>query len=453
MPTHSLKKEDSLMAEPLVTRENVPYEIAFWMCIVAFLMLVVYVKITEVLQLHWIFVVYSVAVATLTVARYVFFMLYKPILRHSGENIPTIQIIIPCWNESKNVYRTAKSIYKSRYPKGKLRITIVDDGSTDDTSIWLSKASENFDCNVITLEQNSGKRKAIQTALQGNESEITVLIDSDVHVSKNGLSEIVRGFSDENIAAVCGNTGVSNASQNLLTRMQEMYYYLSYRLFRSAESHFKTVVCCTGSFSAYRTNILKEVASDNWVEHQFLGTRRTYGDDRSLTRMVLAKGYDTVYQPHANAATFVPEDLGSFINQQSRWRKGYLFEALMASTHMWKRPFGAAVLFYLSLFLVMMGPIVMLYCLVLTTLLVGTVPTGYVAAILVISTLHQVFFAIFKEAHVLKVGAFTLFPAIPFWLFTTIVLIPLALISIRKKSWLTRGQRKTSQRMGPNGST
>jgi len=120
---------------------------------------------------------------------------------------------------------------------------------------------------------------------------------------------------------------------------------------------------------------------------------------------------------------------------------------------MWRRPFGAAVLFYLSLFLVMMGPIVMLYCLVLTTLLVGTIPTGYVAAILVISTLHQVFFAIFKEAHVLKVGAFTLFPAIPFWLFTTIVLIPLALISIKKKSWLTREKRETSQRMDPNGST
>ena len=453
MTMNTLNATQSSSVRPFSARENVSSEIVFWMCLVAFLMLIFYVKVTEVLKLHWIFVVYSVAVATLTVARYVFFMLYKPHLLPSGEYKPSINAIVPCLNESEKIYLTVRSIYRSKYPRKMISVTIVDDGSTDDTALWISKAQKDFGCNVITLKQNEGKRNAIQTALKESESEITVLIDSDVQVSRNGFTEIVRGFSSEKIAVVCGNTGVSNVNQNLLTRMQEMYYYLSYRLFRSAESHFKTVVCCAGSFSAYRTNVLKDVASYDWVNHKFLGVRRTYGDDRSLTRLVLAKGYDTVYQPNANAATFVPEDLGSFINQQSRWRRGYLFEALMASTHMWKRPFGAAVLFYLSLFLVMMGPIVMVYCLVLTTLLVGTMPTGYVAAILVISTLHQVFFAIFKEAHVLKVGAFTLFPAIPFWFFTTVVLIPLAILSIKKNSWLTRRKRTMSQHIVSDGNT
>ena len=70
---------------------------------------------------------------------------------------------------------------------------------------------------------------------------------------------------------------------------------MSYGLFRSAESYFRTVVCCTGSFSAYRSEILKSVADEKWVNQKFLGKVRTYGDDRSLTRLVLAKGYDTVY--------------------------------------------------------------------------------------------------------------------------------------------------------------
>ena len=50
MPVNSLNEGNSRMAEPVATRENVPYEIAFWMCVVAFLMLVFYVKITEVLE-------------------------------------------------------------------------------------------------------------------------------------------------------------------------------------------------------------------------------------------------------------------------------------------------------------------------------------------------------------------------------------------------------------------
>jgi len=122
-----------------------------------------------------------------------------------------------------------------------------------------------------------------------------------------------------------------------------------------------------------------------------------------------------------------------------------LFEAMMATTHMWKRPIGAVVLFYLSLLMLVMGPLVMIYFLILSTLLVGTMPTGYVTAILLISILHQVFFAIFREANVIKIGAFALLPAIPFWVFTTIILIPLAILTIRQNSW-KRNNKNTLQK-------
>ena len=443
MTQNRLQDNDFPKVRPFASKESMHYELAFWMCFVAFILLGVYVKVTMALELHWIFVIYSVSLATLIVGRYVFFMLYTPTLVKKGKFHPEVNAIITSWNESKKVYLTAKSLIKGNYPKDKLRITIVDDGSTDDTSYWLSKAKKEFGCKIITLEHNIGKRNAIRTALDECSSEISVLIDADVEVAKNGISEIVRGFSDDKIAIVCGNTGVGNADSNLLTRMQEFYYYLSYGLFRSAESYFRTVVCCTGSFSAYRTEILKSVADDKWVNQKFLGKVRTYGDDRSLTRLILAKGYDTVYQPFANALTIVPDSMSSFINQQSRWRKGYLFEAIMASTHMWNRPIGAAVLFYLSLLMLVMGPLVMIYFLVLSTLLVGTMPTGYVTAILLISILHQVFFAIFREANVIKIGAFALLPAIPFWVFTTIILIPLAILTIRQNSWKRNNNNKS----------
>ena len=107
-----------------------------------------------------------------------------------------------------------------------------------------------------------------------------------------------------------------------------------------------------------------------WEPHQLV-----FGTCTQERALVLAKGYDTVYQPFANALTIVPDSMSGFINQQSRWRKGYLYEAIMASTHMWKRPIGAVVLFYLSLLMLVMGPLVMIYFLVLSTLLVGTMPT------------------------------------------------------------------------------
>ena len=177
----SLKNTPTTTVQSIVSKDNMPYEIAFWMCAVASILLIIYVKITEALQLHWIFVIYSVAVASLIVSRYVFFMLEKPTLLAKGKYFPTIHAVITCLNESKSVYSTVKSIFKSNYPKNRISITVVDDGSTDDTPVWLTKAKEDFACKVITMGKNVGKRKAIQTAMNKENSEISVLIDSDVN--------------------------------------------------------------------------------------------------------------------------------------------------------------------------------------------------------------------------------------------------------------------------------
>ena len=414
-----------------------PYEMVFWMCLVAVLMLLVYVRLTQELNLHWIFIVYSVTVASMIVGRYVFFKLYDPTLLPLDKWNPTIHIIVPCKNESRQAYLTAKSIYKTSYPHGKLTVTFVNDGSKDDTIDWLQKASKAFGFNIINLADNVGKRKAIATALKEVHSEITVLMDSDVTIETDALTEIVRGFSDDKIAAVCGYTGVANANKNLLTKMQEQYYFLSYRLFRSAEAYFRTVNCCTGSFSAYRTSALKKVLEE-WVSQTFLGSPRTFGDDRSLTHLLLKNNFDTIYHSQAKAKTRVPEDIRTFIQQQGRWRRGFLFEASNGLTHMWKRPLGAAFLFYISLLLTLMGPIVVFYYVIINPLYFGIQPLGYVTAILAITILHQIFFALFNKTDALKIGFVSLIPAIPMWVFSALLIIPLALLTLRDNRWLTR---------------
>ena len=106
--------------------------------------------------------------------------------------------------------------------------------------------------------------------------------------------------------------------------------------------------------------------------------------------------------------------------------KGYLYEAIMASSHMWKDQL-VVVLFYLSLLMLLMGPLVMIYFLVLSTLLVGTMPTGYVTAILVISILHR--FAIFRSKCNQNWSICSLDRAFEF---TTIILIPLLFLQLDK---------------------
>lgn len=415
-----------------------PFELVFWMIFLALILLTIYVEFTRMLDLHWLFIIYSVAVATVIVGRYIFFSLHRPQLLPRDECNFSIHVIVPCYNESKKAYVTAKSIASSIYG-GKFTATFVNDGSADDTSLWLDRVEQEFGFRVIDLPDNIGKRKAISAGFENQESDITILMDADVTILDSSLAEIVRGFNDEKIGAVCGNTGVGNPESNYLTRMQELYYYLSYGLFRAAESYFRTVNCCTGSFSAYRTRLIAEV-SDEWANQTFLGRARTFGEDRSMTRMLLRNGYDTVYQPFAKAMTVVPDKLGEFVNQQSRWRRGFMFETFSAASHMWKRPAGAALMFYMSILLALLGPVVIFYCLFMTPVSLVVHPFDYLTAIFLITALHHIFFSVFKEAGVIQTGGtLILLSAIPLWVFMVLILIPITLFTLRNNHWLTRG--------------
>src|SRR5690606_32004916 len=56
----------------------------------------------------------------------------KDFLAQGGtSHYPSVSVIVPCFNEEKTVAATVKSILNLNYPKEKLSIILVDDGSTD----------------------------------------------------------------------------------------------------------------------------------------------------------------------------------------------------------------------------------------------------------------------------------------------------------------------------------
>ena len=46
---------------------------------------------------------------------------------------PTVSILVPCFNEEKTLEHTVHSLLELHYPKDKLDIFIIDDGSKDGT--------------------------------------------------------------------------------------------------------------------------------------------------------------------------------------------------------------------------------------------------------------------------------------------------------------------------------
>ena len=201
-----------------------------------------------------------------------------------------------------------------------------------------------------------------------------VFIDSDSRVARNAIRRIAQYFVYPEVGAVSGIVDVDNKKVNILTKMQTVRYFVAFDVVKAAEARFGAVTCCSGAFSAYRREAAEQVLSE-WLAQSFLGTKSTYGDDRSLTNHVIKYRWSVLYAPDARAKTMVPETMKQFLRQQLRWKKSWIRESLAASKFMWKgHPINSA-LFYSSIFLTFMAPHVILRVIFVRSLSFGSFRT------------------------------------------------------------------------------
>ena len=267
---------------------------------------------------------YGLVITGFIFMRFLLAWLYRP--RHAVTGYrPTVAIIVPAYNEP-DIAKTLVACLTVDYPKELIRVVVVDDKSTDETLWRINAVAEEYpELTVIPAPVNQGKRHAMATGIAAaDDVEVYVFIDSDSQVTPDAVKTIVEYFGDPKVGAVAGHTDVANIGRNVLTRMQAMQYYIAFRIYKSAEALFGSVMCCSGCFSAYRRDAVAPVL-DDWLDQTFLGQPSTFGDDRSLTNFVLHR-WRVLYAPDAQAYTNVPEHLKQFLRQQLRWKKSWLRE-------------------------------------------------------------------------------------------------------------------------------
>jgi hyaluronan synthase len=281
----------------------------------------------------------------LLLLRTVLWLLYRPFAPVRAEEAPSLTVVIPAFNESAMVEHAIASVAAAHYPRQRLQIIAVDDGSTDDTWHHIQNAALRFSGRVtaVRLPANLGKRGALAEGFRRASGEIIVTVDSDSVVEREALLAIAGPFRDPHIGAVAGKVAVHNRSAGLIPRMLHVRFILSFDYLRSAQSVFRTVYCCPGALAAYRASVVRQVLPA-WERQRFLGSPCTYGEDRALTNDILALGYDTAYQRSAVVHTIVPETYAKLCRMFLRWDRSYIREEFRFARIVWKRPFLSRVL-------------------------------------------------------------------------------------------------------------
>lgn len=366
---------------------------------------------------------------------------YKPIESVSDQLLPTCTVIVPAYNEGKQVWDTLMSLAASDYPVGKLQLLAIDDGSKDDTWKWMLDAKKTLGDRLEIYQQphNQGKRHALYRGFNVGTGEVFVTVDSDSVVNPDTLRNLVSPFVvNEKCSAVAGNIQVLNNKKSMLPKMLNVSFVMSFEFQRAVESKLNSVLCTPGALAAYRASAVFEILPE-WIEQTFMGQPSDIGEDRAMTNMILKQGHHVLFQRNAYAYTNVPEQYNGLYKMFIRWDRSNVRENIMMSKYVFKNfrsesKHGARLLFLnQSMKLVMTYPFLlfMVFFIALHPILFIS---STLAGILIASSFSVLFYA--KRYTVAE--SFWAYSYSLLYTFGLFWITPYAIATAARRGWLTR---------------
>jgi len=369
------------------------------------------------------------------------FLRYKPTASVADETLPVCTVIVPAYNEGRLVYDTLLSLAASNYPKEKLQLISIDDGSKDDTWYWMKAAKRELGDILSVYQQphNMGKRHALYRGFHLAKGEVFVTVDSDSVVKEDTLRNLVSPIaSDENCGAVAGNVKVLNTKNGIIPKMLNVSFAFSFEFVRSAQSNLGSVLCTPGALAAYRKVAVMNCLED-WINQTFLGNPSDIGEDRAMTNMILKQGFDVKFQRDAHVLTKIPENYNSLRKMFTRWERSNVRENIMMSKFAFRKfrqgsTFGPRLLlvnqwigilaaYPLSIFMVFLiinHPLLFLSSTLLGVLIFNTIPAMFYA---INHNVNRSFWA-----HTYGI----------FYSFSLFWITPYAIATAHRRGWLTR---------------
>jgi len=377
---------------------------------------------------------------------------YRPVPPVGEEELPVCTVIVPAYNEGRQVLKTLRSIAASDYPRGKLWIVAVDDGSRDDTWEWIRQGAREFPDMVLARRQpvNRGKRWALWEGFKHARGEILVTIDGDSEVEPQTLRHLVSPFlRDERIGGVAGNVRILNRREGLIPRMLEVSFAFSFDFIRAGQSQVNTVLCTPGALSAYRRDLVMKVLPE-WIGQRFCGRPADIGEDRAMTSLILRDGHLVQYQQSAVVHTQAPTRYRALCRMFLRWARSNIRETIVLSRFAFRRfrpapATGARINLLLQWVTLTLGQLTKLGTLVPLLWMPGHFLVSLAVGAAVMGILPAAVYALrYRSAHALWA-----FPYNVFWTLGLSWIALYAWLTPQKTGWLTRGLTAPRQGLMP----
>jgi cellulose synthase/poly-beta-1,6-N-acetylglucosamine synthase-like glycosyltransferase len=288
------------------------------------------------------------------------------------DTLPAVSLIISAYNEQAHLPAKLVNIRAFDYPRDRLEVLFVSDGSTDGTNAIL-QAVEDANIRTVFLPQRGGKSNALNHAVDQAKHQILVFSDAATLFDAAAVRKLVRHFSDPRVGVVCGALHFHASAES---RQTEGVYWTYESMLRLMEARLGATLTASGAIYALRRECFAPLPPDTLVEDLLvpMNARRT--------------GYRVLYDPEAVATDFAASTvageftrrvriaIGSFrvlrrlagirlgpmtafalfSHKVLRWIMPLLLiVVLVTSAILWRHPFYRAILLAQGLFYVWAG--------------------------------------------------------------------------------------------------
>jgi cellulose synthase/poly-beta-1,6-N-acetylglucosamine synthase-like glycosyltransferase len=270
-------------------------KIAFWIC--AFLVFYTYLGYGMLL---WLLV---------RLKRIVRGKAERKALPADDAELPEVTFMVCAYNEQDVVDMKMKDIHQLDYPKDKLHITWVTDGSSDDTNERLKAYP---DVEIIYTPERKGKTAALNHGLSMVQSAITVMTDANTMVNAGAIREIVRLMQDPKVACVAGEKRVMARHEGQAAAEGEGLYWKYESALKRMDSELYSAMGAAGELNAIRTALYEPMPENALL------------DDFVMSMEMVDKGYKIAYTSDAYAMEYGSADLQEESKRKRRIAAGGL---------------------------------------------------------------------------------------------------------------------------------
>ena len=232
-----------------------------------------------------------------------------PQLPADERDYPEVTLMICAYNEESVVEEKMRNTRALDYPKDKLCVMWVTDGSNDRTNELLSAYPE---VKLVFSPERRGKAAAMQHGLQENKAEYVVFTDANTMLNTEAISEVMRQFMREDVGCVSGEKRVAARTEGQAAAESEGLYWKYESLLKQWDSDLYSAMGAAGELFAVRMSCYQPAPSNALL------------DDFMISMLILNKGYRIAYTSEAYAMEFGSANLQEESKRKRRIAAGGL---------------------------------------------------------------------------------------------------------------------------------